>query len=274
MVQFLKIKQKITECIMSETFYAKLRLGVNIDHVATIRNARGGRHPDPVQAARLAAKAGADGITAHLREDRRHISDGDIERLMREIDLPLNLEMAATPEMLEIALRHRPHACCLVPEKREEVTTEGGLDVAGGFDHLSPYVRQLTDAGSRVSMFIDPDDNQTEAAQKIGAAVVEFHTGAWCEAVIEDNKPLMNKELARMCDAVSLASQIGLEVHAGHGLTFDSVAPIAAMRQIRELNIGHFLIGEAIFGGLDSSIRRMRSLMDRARAQAIGQESA
>ncbi len=259
---------------MSKAFVPKLRLGVNIDHVATIRNARGGAHPDPVKAARLAAEAGADGITAHLREDRRHISDHDIERLMSEIDLPLNLEMAATPEMLEIALRHKPHACCLVPEKREEVTTEGGLDVAGGFDHLSSFVEQLSGAGSRVSMFIDPEEDQVRAARQIEAAVVEFHTGAWCEAVIEKNTSLMNSELARMREAVLLAFDLGLEVHAGHGLTFDSVAPIAAMLEIRELNIGHFLIGEAIFGGLDSTIRRMRSLMDRARTQTLGQQSA
>ncbi len=259
---------------MSQTANAKLRLGVNIDHVATIRNARGGMHPDPVKAARLAAQAGADGITAHLREDRRHISDADIDRLMTEIDLPLNLEMAATEEMLAIALRHKPHACCLVPEKREEVTTEGGLDVAGGFAHLKPYVTRLAEAGSRVSLFIDPEPDQAGAAQRIGAAVVEFHTGAWCEAVIEANAPLMDKELARMQDAVMLAFDLGLEVHAGHGLTFDSVAPIAAMAQVRELNIGHFLIGEAIFGGLDSTIRRMRSLMERARSQALGRQSA
>ena len=259
---------------MSQTFSTTLRLGVNIDHVATIRNARGGSHPDPVKAAHLAARAGAEGITAHLREDRRHISDQDIERLMREIDLPLNLEMAATPEMLDIALRHKPHACCLVPEKREEVTTEGGLDVAGGFDHLSAYVAQLSQAGSRVSMFIDPQTDQIEAAKAIGAAVVEFHTGAWCEAVIEKDSAAMDEELARMRDAVTHAFALGLEVHAGHGLTFDSVAPIAAMPEIRELNIGHFLIGEAIFGGLDSTIRRMRSLMERARAGSSGQEIA
>ena len=244
-----------------------LRLGVNIDHVATIRNARGGAHPDPVQAAILAAKAGADGITAHLREDRRHISDRDIERLMQEIDLPLNLEMAATQEMLAIALRHKPHACCLVPEKREELTTEGGLDVAGGIQHLTPYVGQLVAAGIRVSMFIDPTAAQAEASRRIGAQVVEFHTGTWCEAVIGADQARMATELARLRDAVSLASKLGLEVHAGHGLTFQSVKPVASMAEIVELNIGHFLIGESIFCGLEASIRQMRAFMDEARVE-------
>lgn len=244
----------------------KLRLGVNIDHVATIRNARGGAHPDPVQAAVLAAKAGADGITAHLREDRRHISDRDIERLMQEIDLPLNLEMAATDEMLAIALRHKPHACCLVPEKREELTTEGGLDVAGGVAHLKPYVGQLVAAGIRVSMFIDPAQAQAEASHAIGAQVVEFHTGTWCEAVIRGDQARMASELARLADAVSHATASGLEVHAGHGLSYQSVMPVAAMAEIAELNIGHFLIGEAIFCGLETSIRQMRRHMDQARS--------
>ncbi|MDP6709352.1 MAG: pyridoxine 5'-phosphate synthase [Alphaproteobacteria bacterium] len=248
----------------------KLRLGVNIDHVATIRNARGVDYPDPVRAARLAAQAGADGITAHLREDRRHISDEDIERLTDEIDLPLNLEMAATEEMLEIALRHRPHACCLVPEKREELTTEGGLDVAAGHNHLKPFVAALSEAGSRVSMFIDPDPAQLAAASAIGAPVVELHTGTFCEAEPEAR----GRELERIVRAAARAEELGLECHAGHGLTFDTVSPIAAIPTVVELNIGHFLVGEAIFGGLDSTIKRMRALMDQARAEATGNRSA
>ncbi len=248
----------------------KLRLGVNIDHVATIRNARGVDYPDPVRAARLAAQAGADGITAHLREDRRHISDDDIERLTDEIDLPLNLEMAATEEMLEIALRHRPHACCLVPEKREELTTEGGLDVAAGHNHLKPYVAALSEAGIRVSMFIDPNPEQLAAASAIGAPVVELHTGTYCEA----ETARYGAELDRISAAAARAEALGLECHAGHGLTFDTVGPIAAIATIVELNIGHFLVGEAIFGGLDSTIKRMRALMDQARAEATGSRSA
>ena len=244
----------------------RLRLGVNIDHVATIRNARGGRHPDPVRAARLAAQAGADGITAHLREDRRHISDHDIERLSREIDLPLNLEMAATEEMLTIALRHRPHAACLVPEKREERTTEGGLDVRRFRDHLAPYVHRLGEAGIRVSLFIEPDRSQLDAAVALGAPVVELHTGAYCEA----EEPAQARHLNRILEAAAHAAATGLECHAGHGLTFDSVAPVAAIPTLAELNIGHFLVGEAIFGGLESAIRRMRALMDKARAAAAG----
>ena len=244
----------------------KLRLGVNIDHVATIRNARGGRHPDPVRAARLAAQAGADGITAHLREDRRHISDHDIERLSREIDLPLNLEMAATEEMLAIALRHRPHAACLVPEKREERTTEVGLDVRRFRDQLAPYVRRLGEAGIRVSLFIEPDPAQLDAAVALGAPVVELHTGAYCES----EGPAQARHLGRIVDAAAHAAAIGLECHAGHGLTFDTVAPVAAISTLAELNIGHFLVGEAIFGGLESAIRRMRALMDKARAAAVG----
>jgi len=243
-----------------------LRLGVNIDHVATIRNARGGQHPDPVRAARIAVAAGADGITAHLREDRRHISDDDIARLRREVDLPLNLEMAATGEMLEIALRHRPHACCLVPERREELTTEGGLDVAAQHNHLAPFVRQLSAAGIRVSLFIDPSGLQLAGAKALGAHVVELHTGAYCEAINGGEGRAAAGELARLEEAARAAHEIGLEVHAGHGITFDSVSPIAAIPQLRELNIGHFLVGEAIFAGLDSSIRRMRALMDIARA--------
>jgi pyridoxine 5-phosphate synthase len=238
-----------------------LRLGVNIDHVATIRNARGGRHPDPVRAARTAADAGADGITAHLREDRRHISDDDIARLRAEIALPLNLEMAATEEMLAIALRHRPHAACLVPEKRAEVTTEGGLDAAGGMAHLARFVQQLGAAGIRVSLFIDPDERQLDAARKLGAPVVELHTGAYCDAT----GPLRARELQRLAAAAALAEARGLECHAGHGLGFDTVGPVAAIPTIVELNIGHFLVGEAIFGGLDGAIRRMRTLMDAAR---------
>lgn len=252
-----------------------LRLGVNIDHVATIRNARGGAHPDPVRAAKLAAQAGADGITAHLREDRRHISDRDIERLSWEIDLPLNLEMAATPEMLQIALRHRPHAACLVPEKREERTTEGGLDVVRNFDHLKPYIDTLTSAAIRVSLFIEPDRAALDAARQLGAPVVELHTGSYCEAYLDaPSGPRVAKELERLAAAAALAEELALECHAGHGLTFDTVAPVAAIATIVELNIGHFLVGEAIFGGLDSAIKRMRALMDKARASAAGERSA
>lgn len=247
-----------------------LRLGVNIDHVATIRNARGGRHPDPVRAARIAAQAGADGITAHLREDRRHISDDDITRLSRDIDLPLNLEMAATPEMLDIALRHRPHAVCLVPERRRELTTEGGLDVAGAIGSVGDFVEALGGAGIRVALFIDPDKSQIEAAREVAAPVVELHTGTYCDA--GDRK--RGDEIERLQTAALDADALGLEVHAGHGLSFDTVAPVAAIPCIRELNIGHFLVGEAIFGGLDSAIRRMRVLMDQARAEAQGQRSA
>lgn len=244
-----------------------LRLGVNIDHVATIRNARGGAHPDPVRAAHLAAEAGADGITAHLREDRRHISDSDIAQLRDQIVLPLNLEMAATEEMLAIALRHRPNACCLVPEKREELTTEGGLDVAGGHNHLAPYVARLREAGIRVSLFVDADDRQFEAAAALGADIVELHTGAYCHAFLDGDKPATERELARLAKAATTAHALGIEVHAGHGLTFDTVAPVAAMPEVVELNIGHFLVGEAIFVGLAASIRRMRGLMDAARVR-------
>ncbi|HUK60506.1 MAG TPA: pyridoxine 5'-phosphate synthase [Stellaceae bacterium] len=239
-----------------------LRLGVNIDHVATIRNARGGRHPDPVRAAHAAAAAGADGITAHLREDRRHISDSDIARLRAEIALPLNLEMAATDEMLAIALKHRPHAACLVPEKRTEVTTEGGLDAAGGAAHLARFVSALGAAGIRVSLFIDPETRQLEAAKALGAPVVELHTGAYCDAAAGAAR---EAELARLVAAAARAESLGLECHAGHGLGYDTVGPVAAIATIVELNIGHFLIGEAIFGGLEAAIRRMRALMDEAR---------
>ncbi|HEX7006631.1 MAG TPA: pyridoxine 5'-phosphate synthase [Alphaproteobacteria bacterium] len=252
-----------------------LRLGVNIDHVATIRNARGGAHPDPVRAARLAAKAGADGITAHLREDRRHISDEDIVRLSREIELPLNLEMAATPEMLDIALRHKPHAACIVPEKREERTTEGGLDVVRAHHHLARYVRELSAAGIRVSLFIEPDREALEGAVALGAPVVELHTGAYCEAWNrEPGGARVERELRRLAEAAALAEELGLECHAGHGLSYDTVAAVAAIPTIVELNIGHFLIGEAIFGGLESSIERMRAVMDKARAEAGGERSA
>jgi pyridoxine 5-phosphate synthase len=248
----------------------RLRLGVNIDHVATIRNARGGAHPDPVRAARLAAAAGADGITAHLREDRRHISDDDIRRLRTEIELPLNLEMAASPEMLGIALAHRPHAVCLVPERREERTTEGGLDAVGGGDKLHPIVGRLATAGIRVSLFVEPDPAQLDAARAIGAPVVELHTGAYCHA----DRRRRDHEVQRIEQAAAHATRIGLECHAGHGLSFDTVGAIAAIETIVELNIGHFLVGEAIFSGLDSAIRRMRALMDRARDSSRRIQSA
>jgi pyridoxine 5-phosphate synthase len=251
-----------------------LRLGVNIDHVATIRNARGGRHPDPLRAAHLAVEAGADGITAHLREDRRHISDKDIARLKSALTRPLNLEMAATDEMLAIALRHRPHACCLVPEKREERTTEGGLDVAGGTDRLAPHVDALKAAGIRVSLFVEPDPRAIEAAARLGAAVVELHTGSYCEAAHLGDATSIACEVDRIATAAKAAAALGLEVHAGHGLTFNTVAAVARMPEIVELNIGHFLIGEAIFGGLHSAIRRMRALMDEARSKIAGRQSA
>ncbi len=252
-----------------------LRLGVNIDHVATIRNARGGRHPDPVRAARLAAQAGSDGITAHLREDRRHIADDDIDRLAREIDLPLNLEMAATKEMLAIAVKHRPHAACLVPEKREERTTEGGLDVVRGQSAIRPFVRELVGTGIRVSLFIEPERAALDAAVALGAPVVELHTGAYCEAWAEEpGGAKARRELKRLEDAAAHAAAIGLECHAGHGLSFDTVGPVAAIPTIAELNIGHFLVGEAIFSGLESAIRRMRALMDKVRAESHGQKSA
>jgi pyridoxine 5-phosphate synthase len=238
-----------------------LRLGVNIDHVATIRNARGGDHPDPVRAAFAAADAGADGLTAHLREDRRHITDGDIARLMEKLTIPLNLEMAATEEMLEIALRHRPHAACIVPEKREERTTEGGLDAAGQHNHLAPFVSRLVDANIRVSLFIEPDPRQIEAAIRLRAPVVEFHTGRYAHL----DSVSQTAELQRISDAAALAAKNGIEPHAGHGLTFDNVMPVAAIPQLKELNIGHFLVGEAIFTGFEASVRRMRDLMDEAR---------
>ncbi|MDB5438093.1 MAG: pyridoxal phosphate biosynthetic protein PdxJ [Caulobacteraceae bacterium] len=246
----------------------KLRLGVNIDHVATIRNARGADYPDPVRAAQAALEAGADGITAHLREDRRHISDDDIARLSALLDergAPLNMEMAVTQEMLEIALRHRPHAVCLVPEKREERTTEGGLDVAGGHNWIAPVVGQLAAAGSRVSLFIGADTRQIEAARSTGAAVVELHTGGFCDAVREGRGEAAEFELASLRAAADQAGRLGLEVHAGHGIDYETVGPIAAIPQVMELNIGHFLVGEAIFTGLGTAIGRMRRLMDEAR---------
>ncbi len=239
----------------------KLRLGVNIDHVATIRNARGGDHPDPVKAALIAAQSGADGITAHLREDRRHIRDDDLERLVAALTIPLNLEMAATDEMLEIALRYKPHAACIVPERREERTTEGGLDAAGQDNYLMPFVEKLAAANIRVSLFIEPDPRQIEAAIRLKAPVVEFHTGRYAHL----EGAARADELRRIADAAALARKNGIEPHAGHGLTFDNVTPIAAIPQIAELNIGHFLIGEAIFEGLEGSVSKMRSLMDAAR---------
>jgi pyridoxine 5-phosphate synthase len=239
----------------------KLRLGVNIDHVATVRNARGGDHPDPVRAAEIVAAVGGDGITAHLREDRRHIRDEDIARIQAATDLPLNFEMAATDEMVEIALRHRPHAACIVPERREERTTEGGLDAAGQHNRLAPIVARLSDAGIRVSLFIAPEPRQIEAAMQLRAPVVELHTGEYAHATGEQRAA----ELKRLSDMAALALRNGIEPHAGHGLTYDNVQAVAAIPQLAELNIGHYLIGEAIFTGLESAVRRMRELMDAAR---------
>lgn len=243
----------------------RVRLGVNIDHVATVRNARGGAHPDPARAAEAALSAGADGITAHLREDRRHITDADIEvlsALCRRADRPLNLEMAVTEEMLAIALRHRPHAACLVPERREEVTTEGGLAVAGHEARIAPLTKALADAGVRVSLFIEPSPAQVEAAAAVGAQVVELHTGRYCLLPSAEREP----EFERLAVAAARAHSLGLEVHAGHGLDFGSAAEILKIREVVELNIGHFLIGEAVFTGLDAAIRRMRAAMDEATA--------
>ena len=239
----------------------KIRLGVNIDHVATIRNARGGIHPDPVAAARMALAAGADGITAHLREDRRHIRDDDMRRIKAEIHAPLNFEMAATDEMLAIALALKPHACCLVPEKRTEVTTEGGLNVAGNVTELRPFIRKLSDAGIRVSLFIDPDPLQVDAARAIGAHIVELHTGSYAHETGAGRV----SELGRLVKSAACAADLGIECHAGHGLDFDNVAAVAAIPQLVELNIGHFLVGEAVFGGLAGAVRTMRRLMDSAR---------
>ncbi len=241
--------------------YSRLRLGVNIDHVATIRNARGGEHPDPVRAAQIVAAVGGDGITAHLREDRRHIRDEDIARIQAATNLPLNLEMAATDEMVEIALRHKPHAACIVPERREERTTEGGLDAAGQHNRLAPIVTRLRDAGIRVSLFIAPQPHQIEAAMRLGVPVVELHTGEYAHATGEAQAT----ELRRLADMAALAVKIGIEPHAGHGLTFENVQAVAAIPQLAELNIGHYLIGEAIFTGLEAAVRRMRDLMDDAR---------
>jgi pyridoxine 5-phosphate synthase len=242
-----------------------IRLGVNIDHVATVRNARGGRHPDPVKAAEIAIAAGADGITAHLREDRRHIVDDDIARLKERITKPLNFEMAATPEMVGIACKVRPHAACIVPERRAERTTEGGLDAAGQRDVLRGPVDKLAEAGIRVSLFIAAEPAQIEAAAAIGAPVVEIHTGAWCDAVAAGDAAASAAEFARIVRGVKRASSVGLEVHAGHGLDFVTAATIAALPEIAELNIGHFLIGEAIFDGLDAVVRKMRAVMNHAR---------
>lgn len=247
-------------------FKGKLRLGVNIDHVATVRNARGGAYPDPVRAAKRAEEAGADGITAHLREDRRHILDADIDGLMEALTVPLNFEMAATEEMQKIALRHKPHAVCIVPEKREERTTEGGLEVSREENKLAHYIAPLRDAGCRVSIFIAADQKQIEAANRIGAQVIELHTGAYCDFHAEGRFEERDAELVRLREMSTFAHSLGLEVHAGHGLTYDTVQPIAAFPEVMELNIGHFLIGEAIFAGLDPAIREMRRLMDDARA--------
>ena len=251
---------------MNQTAHPRpLRLGVNIDHVATIRNARGGDHPDPVRAAEIVAAVGGDGITAHLREDRRHIRDEDLARIQAATSLPLNLEMAATPEMLAIALRHKPHAACIVPEKREERTTEGGLDAAGMHNTLVPICEELRSAGIRVSLFIEADERQLDAALRLGAPVVEFHTGEYAHAFLDGDRERVERELRRITDMAALAAKNGIEPHAGHGLTFDNVQPIAAIPQIAELNIGHYLIGEAVFVGLEGAIRRMRELMDEVR---------
>ena len=239
----------------------RVRLGVNIDHVATVRNARGGTHPDPARAAEIVASVGGDGITAHLREDRRHIRDSDLRRIQDATGLPLNLDMAATDEMVAIALAHKPHAACIVPEKREEVTTEGGLDAAGQHNRLQPVVSRLLDAGIRVSLFIAPDERQVDAALRLGAPVVEFHTGEYAHATGEQ----VATELRKVADMAALAAKNGIEPHAGHGLTYDNVQPIAAIPQLAELNIGHYLVGEAIFCGLEPAVVRMRELMDAAR---------
>ena len=245
-----------------------LRLGVNIDHVATIRNARGGPHPDPVKAARIAVAAGADGITAHLREDRRHIRDDDIARLRAQILKPLNFEMAAMPEMVAIAVKTKPHAACLVPERRQERTTEGGLDVTGKQSQIEAVVAELKAAGIRVSLFIAPDEAQIEAAAAVGAPVIEIHTGSWCEAVAEGHTAIASVELQRVAAAARRAKSLGLEVHAGHGLTYATAEAIAVMPEIVELNIGHFLIGEAVFSGLSEAVKTMRAAMERGRARA------
>ncbi|MEL7491404.1 MAG: pyridoxine 5'-phosphate synthase [Pseudomonadota bacterium] len=245
-----------------------LRLGVNIDHVATIRNARGGDHPDPVRAAELARDAGADGITAHLREDRRHIRDDDMRRLKEEVDLPLNFEMAATAEMHKLVTEIRPYACCLVPENRNERTTEGGLDVAGQHNFIAPFVRELNDIGARVSLFVDPDKKQIEAAKSVSAPVIEIHTGAYYEACLATNPKRIQHEFDLIKQSAAFAASLGLEVHAGHGLTFHNVQPIAAIEDLAELNIGHFLVGEAVFMGLGEAVKEMKRLMQDARTGA------
>ncbi len=247
---------------------AALRLGVNVDHVATLRNARGGAAPDPVRAARIAIDAGADGITAHLREDRRHIHDDDMRRLKASITKPLNFEMAATEAMLDIALRIRPHACCLVPERRTERTTEGGLDVVGGFQALKPFVAELGKAGIRASMFVEPSSEALKASADFGAPVVELHTGAWCEALAHGDAARADYEFGRLRVAAAQTPTLGLECHAGHGLDYDSARTIAGLPQVVELNIGHFLIGEAIFVGLSESVKCMRTAMEEGRAIA------
>ncbi|MEM6603395.1 MAG: pyridoxine 5'-phosphate synthase [Pseudomonadota bacterium] len=241
-----------------------VRLGVNIDHVATVRNARGGVHPDPIRAAMIAQKSGADGITAHLREDRRHISDDDIAKLMKAIDLPLNLEMAATEEMLNIALHHKPHAICLVPEKREEKTTEGGLDLVKNISYLQDFTSKIDPKQSRLSLFIDPEITQIDAAVSLRAPVIELHTGAYCEACLSKDKELIHQEKEKLYIAAKYAHQKNIEVHAGHGITFDTVSAMATLPHIAELNIGHFIIGEAIFCGLENAILKMRDMMNRA----------
>src|SRR6201996_7093551 len=245
-----------------------LRLGVNVDHVATLRNARGGSRPDPVRAALTAIEAGADGITAHLREDRRHIRDDDMARLKAEISKPLNFEMAATPDMLRISLATKPHAVCLVPERREELTTEGGLDVVGQHNTLKPFIAQLNDAGVRVSLFIAADPAQIEMAAKLRAPVIEIHTGAWCDAVVDGHTAKADAEWKRIVAGAALARSAGLEVHAGHGLDYATAETIAALPEIAELNIGYFMIGEALFVGLEETVRAMRAAMDRGRKAA------
>ncbi len=251
---------------MGQEYLGKLRLGINIDHVATVRNARGGSYPDPLRAAKLAEEAGADGITAHLREDRRHISDADIDGLMEVLKVPLNFEMAATPEMQAIALRHKPHAVCIVPEKREELTTEGGLEVAREENRLAHFIAPIREAGCRVSLFVATDKRQIDAASRIGANIVELHAGPYCDAFSEGHFDVAETELEKLRDMSTYAHSLGLEVHAGHGITYDTVKPIAEFPEVLELNIGHFLIGEAIFLGLQPAIRKMRDLMDEARA--------
>lgn len=259
---------------MQKSPLGRLRLGVNIDHVATIRNARGGATPDPARAARIAEAAGADGITAHLREDRRHILDADIDAILEAINIPLNFEMAATDEMQRIALRHKPHAVCVVPERREERTTEGGLEVAREENRLAHFIAPLREAGCRVSIFIAADKRQIEAAARIGAPVIELHTGAYCDAHAEGRMKERDEELERLREMSAFGHELGLEVHAGHGLTYDTTPPVAAFPEVMELNIGHFLVGEAIFCGLDSAIRRMRDVMDSARRDAFGEGAA